>query len=214
VKPLTLAEETVLLSLDDASGRPVGRTGMAPDLALVGALLMDLALAGRLDTDRDRIWVADSTPTWDPVTDVALAELDSPHAPKDARGAIMLLARQAGQLREALLARLVGRGILRRLDGKVLWVFPDRRYPKADGAATDDARTRIRTMLLAEEIPAPRDSLLLGVARAAGLLPLIFSPEELRRVQDWLALVTRIESLNRSLGAAVADVMATRSSPG
>jgi hypothetical protein len=59
---LSLAEEIVLLSMDDETGRPVGRLGMAPDLALAGALLMDLALAGRVDTDRDRLWLAEEAP--------------------------------------------------------------------------------------------------------------------------------------------------------
>ncbi|PWS37483.1 GPP34 family phosphoprotein [Falsiroseomonas bella] len=211
----SLAEEIVLLSLDDDTGRPVGRSGMAPDLALAGALLMDLALAGRVDTDRDRIWVADNTPTWDAVADRVLAELDTPDAPGDARGAIMLLARGAPAAREALLARLVEAGVLHRQEGRVLWVFPDRRYPKAAGReAAEDARARLRRLLLAEEIPEPRDALLLGLARAAGLLPLLFSAEELPRIQDWLNVVTRIESLNRSLGTAVAEVRAARSPSG
>jgi hypothetical protein len=211
----SLAEEIVLLSLDDDSGRPLGRSGMAPDLALAGALLMDLALAGRVDTDRDRIWVADNTPTWDAVADRVLAELDTPGAPGDARGAIMLLARGAAAARDALLARLVEAGILRRQEGRVLWVFPDRRYPKGTGReAAEDARARLRRLLLTEEIPDPRDALLLGLVRASGLLPLLFAAEELPRIQDWLDLVTRIESLNRSLGSAVAEVRAARSPGG
>jgi Golgi phosphoprotein 3 len=207
VSTLSLAEEAVLLSLDDATGRPVGRAGMAPDLALAGALLMDLALAGRVDTDRDRLWVSDAAPTGDPVADAALARLAAAGAPADARGTILLLARDAPAAREVLLARLVAGGILKRVEDRVLWVFPDRRYPKAPGRnEAEGARARLRHLLLAEEIPAPRDALLLGLARAAGLLPLIFGAGELERVQGWLTLVTRIESLNRSLGAAVAEL--------
>ncbi|MGG5810440.1 GOLPH3/VPS74 family protein [Falsiroseomonas sp. CW058] len=207
----SLAEEIVLLSLDDETGRPVGRGGMAPDLALAGALLMDLALAGRIDTDRDRVVVAGTDPTGDGAADSVLALIAAPGAPGDARGLIHLLARDAPRLRDALLDRLVARGVLARVEGRVLWVFADRRHPKAEGRAeAADARARLRAMLLEEDLPEPRDALLLGLARAAGLLPLIFAAEELRRVQDWLDLVTRIESLNRSLGAAVADVRAAR----
>ena len=202
---LSLAEEIVLLSLDDATGRPVGRAGMAPDLALAGALLMDLSLARRIDTDRDRLILADPAPTGDAVADAALARLAAPGAPADARGAILLLARDAPAWREVLLDRLVGLGLLRRQEGRLLWVLADRRHPKAPGRAEAvDARARLRATLLAEEIPEPRDALLLGAARAAGLLPLGFSAEELARLQRWLGIVTRIESLNRSLGDAVA----------
>jgi len=207
----TLSEEVVLLSLDDETGRPVGRLGMAPDLALAGALLMDLALAGRIDTDRDRLWVADDAPTWDPVLDAVLDQLLAPEVPNDARGAIMILARDISEARSALLDRLIEAGMLRRIESNALWLFRDTRHPKADGAAAEDARARLRSLLLQEELPEPRDALLLGLARAAGLLPVIFSEAELARVQDWLELVTRIESLNRSLGAAVAAVRSARS---
>jgi hypothetical protein len=204
---LTLAEEIVLLALDDETGRPVGRSGMAPDRALAGALLMELALAGRVDTDRDRLFVLDAAPTGDAPLDAALARLAAPGAPADARGVIPLLARDAPAARGVILARLVARGILRQVEDRLLWILPDRRYPKpADRAEVTEARARLRTLLLDEEIPTPHDALLLGLVRAAGLLPLILSTDELSRVQAWLAVVTRIESLNRSLAAAVADV--------
>ncbi len=204
----TLPEEILLLTLDDRTGRPVGRSGMAPDLALAGAVLMELALAGRLDTDRDRLLPVSDAPTGDAVLDAALARLAE--GPADARGAILLLARAATAMREALLERLVAAGRLRREEGRVLLLFRDRRFPKPDGAAAQEARARLRATLLAEEIPEPRDALLLGLARAAGLLPLILPAEELEQVQPWLSLVSRIESLNRSLSAAVADVLASR----
>jgi len=204
---LTLAEEIVLLALDDETGRPVGRGGMAPDRALAGALLMQLALAGRVDTDRDRLFVLDATPLGDAALDTALARLAAPGAPTDARGAIPLLARDAPAARAAILDRLVARGILRRVEDRVLWILPDRRHPKPPGRPeVTEARARLRALLLESEIPAPHDALLLGLARAAGLLPLIFTQTELEAVQPWLGVVTRIESLNRSLAVAVADL--------
>jgi golgi phosphoprotein 3 len=204
---LSLGEEITLLSLDDETGRPVGRAGMAPDRALAGALLMELALAGRLDTDRDRLILVDAAPTGDAALDAALARLAAPGAPSDARGAIPLLARDAAAARAVILDRLVARGVLQRVDERLLWILPDRRYPKAPGRAeVTEARARLRALLLEGEIPDPHDALLLGLARAAGLLPLIFSAAELSGVQPWLEVITRIESLNRSLAVAVADI--------
>lgn len=204
---LTLAEEIVLLALDDETGRPMGRAGMAPDRALAGALLMQLALAGRIDTDGSRLILLEAAPTGDAALDAALALLAAPGAPGDARGAIPLLARDAPAARAAILDRLVARGLLRRVEDRVLWILPDRRHPKVPGRPeAAEARARLRGMLLREEIPEPQDALLLGLARAAGLLPLLFTAAELDQVQPWLAVVTRIESLNRAVAEAVADV--------
>ncbi|OYW07516.1 MAG: hypothetical protein B7Z53_06095, partial [Rhodospirillales bacterium 12-71-4] len=162
---------------------------------------------GRIDTDGSQLILLEAAPTGDAALDAALALLAAPGAPGDARGAIPLLARDAPAARAAILDRLVARGLLRRVEDRVLWILPDRRHPKVPGRPeAAEARARLRGMLLREEIPEPQDALLLGLARAAGLLPLLFTAAELDQVQPWLAVVTRIESLNRAVAEAVADV--------
>jgi hypothetical protein len=61
-------------------------------------------------------------------------------------------------------------------------------------------------VLLGNEIPDPRDALLIGLARAAGLLPLLLGPEELPLARERIVLVAGLEALSRSLATAVADV--------
>lgn len=205
---MSLPEEVILLTLDDETGRPVGRQGMAAGFALAGAVMMELALAGRVDTDLDRLLVVDESPTGDGVLDLALARLVAEAVP-DSRGALLVLSREESALREALLDRLVAKGVLRRVEGRILFVLPDRRYPKAEegGQATEEARARLRrTVLGTDSIPEPRDALLLGLARAAGLLPLLLSPEELSDTQDRLETLVQLEALNRSLATVVADL--------
>jgi len=48
---LNCAEELLLLSIDDESGAFYRMTNVNLQLALVGALLMDLALRNRIDAD-------------------------------------------------------------------------------------------------------------------------------------------------------------------
>ena len=182
---LSLPEEIVLLTLDDATGRAIGRQGIATSIALAGAVLMELALAGRVDTDRHRLEVLDDTPTGDVVLDAGLPLLRN--AP-DSRGALMLLAREETGLRPAVLAALMARGLLQRVDGRVLLVFPERRYLKP------------------EDRPEPREALLLGLARATALLPLLMPPELLAARQERIALLGRIEALNRSVAETVGDL--------
>jgi hypothetical protein len=71
-------------------------------------------------------------------------------------------------------------------------------------------RERLRALVLGHEIPEPRDALLLGLARATGLLPLLFNAEELAASQGRLELLVQVEALNRSLAQAVADVLSGR----
>jgi len=206
---MNLAEEIVLLTLDDATGAVLGRQGLAASLALAGAVMMELSLHGRIDTDRDTLMLPSGAPTGDAVLDDALRAL-SLDPPGDSRAALLLLARDDEARRGAVLQALVARGLLRRDKGGFLRLFTTR-YPSADGGATvAETRTRLRALIMGDDIPEPRDALLLSLARATGLLPLIFSAEELGAQQERLALVARMEALGRSLGETVAELYATR----
>lgn len=204
---LSLPEEVVLLTLDEA-GRPVGRQGLAAGLALAGAAVMELALAGRLDTDRHRLLRESAAPTGDAALDLALPLLEQ--AP-DSRGALLLLAREEAALRGAVLAGLEARGILRRAEGRVLLLIPTRRWVKAeDRPEPAEALARLHRALEGEHIPEPREALLVALARAAGLLPLLLPPALLEARQSRLAWLAGLEALGRSLGEVVADLRATR----
>ena len=207
-EPLSLPDEIVLLTLDDESGRSIGRQGLAASLALAGAVMMELALAGRLDTDRNRLDILDVTSTGDGVLDAGLALITGA---QDSRGALMLLAREEAGLRPAVLATLVERGLLKRVDGRVLLVFPERRYPKPeDRPEPREVRARLIRSVATDDIPEPREALLLGLARATALLPVLLPPELLAARQERIALLTRLEALNRSLADTVGDLYVMR----
>jgi len=206
--PLSLPDEIVLLTLDDESGRSIGRQGLAASLALAGAVMMELALAGRLDTDRNRLEILDVTSTGDGVLDAALALITGA---QDSRGALILLAREEAGLRPAVLATLVERGLLKRVEGRVLLVFPERRYPKPeDRPEPREVRARLIRSVATDDIPEPREALLLGLARATALLPVLLPPELLAARQERIALLTRLEALNRSLADTVGDLYVMR----
>jgi len=205
-----LPEEIVLLTLDDATGEVVGRQGMAAGTALAGAVLMELSLLGRVDTDGETLLLPSGAPTGHAVLDDALRVLTM-EGPADSRAALMLLARDDESRRAAVLAGLVSQGLLRQERGGFLRLFATR-YPKPAGreASTAEVRTRLRRLVLGDELPEPRDALLLGLARSCGLLRLLFSAEELDGVQARLALLVKLEALNRSLGGLVADIVSRR----
>ncbi|MFN3448347.1 MAG: GOLPH3/VPS74 family protein [Roseococcus sp.] len=205
---LSLPEEIALLTLDEETGRPLGRQGLAAALALAGAAMMELALAGRLDTDRDRLEILSREATGDAVLDRALAEIA---AARDSRGALMLLAREEAGLRPLVMRRLLEGGLLREERGRVLLVFPARRHVSPAGRPEPRAvRARLRRIVEEDDIPDPREALLLGLARAVALLPVLLPEELLAARQARIALVAGLEALNRSLAETVADLYVAR----
>ncbi len=207
---LTMPEEIMLLLLDDRTGRPIGLPAPAGDYALASAILMELSLQGRVDTDPERLMVTDQKPTRDPVLDEALTMLATSQGMRDSRHWIVELGRRTDHFRAMVLDNLTTKGVLRREEGRFLWVFPDRRYPKpAEGAAeVKEVRARLRDILLNDEIPEPRESLMIGLARAAGLVPLILSAAEAERAMARVDQVANLEELGRTLSAVTKEVYA------
>ena len=69
---LRFAEEILLLMLDDKGGRFVGLPDPSLRCALAGAVLMDLALENRIDTDLKQLLLIDATPVGDDLIDPTL----------------------------------------------------------------------------------------------------------------------------------------------
>ena len=212
---LSMAEEVVLLALDDATGdfRDLPPGGMG--VALGGAMLMDLALADRIDSDLKRLFAVSLEPTGDEVLDGVLAEI----ARKDGAEAtgeeapdwgtflwVEELARRVDAYRDRLLDRLVARGVLRMEDTRVLWVFGSRAYPPATGIEGEEVRARLREAIFGDEIPEARDILLIGLANATGVLGFVLDAHELIEASDRIAQITALEEISRSVTRAVYEV--------
>ncbi|NLM89890.1 MAG: GPP34 family phosphoprotein, partial [Candidatus Cloacimonetes bacterium] len=72
---LNCAEELILLSIDDQTNYFYRITNINFNVALIGALLMDLALRKRIDVDLEGIYVLSTEPTGDKFLDAILENL-------------------------------------------------------------------------------------------------------------------------------------------
>ncbi|MEV0939067.1 GPP34 family phosphoprotein [Micromonospora wenchangensis] len=196
--PLTLADELVLLAYDDTGVNRLGRPHL--DYGLSGAVLLELALAGRVEVADDRLVVTDPTPVGHLVLDDALARVADDgkrRRPKD------WISRLAKGLPDRVLSGLVDAGVLRRDSDRVLLVFPRTRYPSPTGAepvAETEARQRMVDALLADGPVEARTAALLGLTRAVGLDRKLFRelPKERLKARtaeiaegDWAAAATK-----------------------
>jgi len=203
---LTFLEELLLLCLDDETG--LLRPAFAPwlDTAGAGALLMDLALKDRVDTDPKRLDVVDKTPTGEPLLDEALglvAEMPNGQ-PIDAY--LAQLARHGEHFRTEALDRLVERGVLKVKDDRFLWVFKTRAYPVVDGRAEREVKRRLFAILFDDEIPDPRDVVLISLVSACNLLPMMLSADECEHVRDRVETIRKMDLIGQSVGRAIRDI--------
>ena len=208
---LRFAEELILLLLDKETGE--FRPGFRSDpcrCALAGAVLMDLAIEDRIDTDLERLFPVDSTPVGDDLIDPWLRSISRATEIRDAAYWIDRLAEppHADQVRRGALDRLVERGIVERESGGLLSVtrrvVRSRRYPQVDGEAGREVELRIMTVLFSEgAIPGPRDVMLIALVNACGIFERLLSPGEVAEVRDRIELICKMDLIARTVFTAI-----------
>jgi len=203
--PLRFAEEIILLLLNDDDGRFARVPSWSMDYALAGAVLMDLALENRIDTDLERLVLVDSSPLNDTLLDPTLADIAAGEE-RNARYWVEHTANRAAEIREEALNRLVDGGILERKDDRFLWVFQSRRYPMVDGKEEREVRLRLMSILFSDEIPDPRDIVLLSLTDACGILRGMLSRRELNSASERIEQVRKLDLVGQATTQAIMDI--------
>ena len=201
------AEELLLLLLDEETGSLVPVPDRSLRYLLAGAVLMDLALENRIDTDLDRLILVDATPVGDDLLDPTLAEIAREQGTHNVDYWGERVAEHADAIREKAVARLVERGILElETDGFLSFsclVARLRRYPSVDGKKEREAKLRIMGILFSDDIPSPRDIVIVGLANACGVFERILSREERAQVRERIELVSRMDLIGQSVAKAM-----------
>jgi hypothetical protein len=206
---MSLAEEFLLLAYDE-DGTPL-TDGTHLDNGLGGALLLELALAGRVDVVDRRVVVLDPGTTGDPLADEALARIGAePRARKPGHWVTKLSKRA----RPRILEKLVGDGVLTVEKDRVLLVFPRTKYPSANGeppAVEAEARQRMRDAIGGSGPVEPRTAALCALVAATELDRKVLRDLDRKRVKARLKEIGEgawaAEAVRKSIEEIQAAVM-------
>ena len=203
---LTFTEE-ILLLLGDEEGAFLPVRQHAVECALVGAVLMDLAFADRIDTDLNSLVVVDPAPTGNPMLDEVLSKIAARTDTTDTQTWVRALTTgDAAGIRERALASLVERGILERREERFLWTFAPVRHPTLDHGPERDIKARIAAAL-ADGIPHPRDAALVALADACQILPDLLPGREIDSAR--IEQLRRMDLIGREVAGTIADIQRT-----
>lgn len=165
---VTLAEEVLLLTLDDESGAVKEQAAAA--CAIPGALLAELALAGRVALDGGQVTlVQGGEPTGEPLLDGRFERLAQWVQGRRTAKASEWLAEDRATATSDTLQRLVERGLVTEERRRLLGVFPVRRYPEADGSVERALRERLAAVVLHGAELDARTGALIALLHAARL---------------------------------------------
>ncbi|GAA3161097.1 hypothetical protein GCM10010466_60040 [Planomonospora alba] len=208
---ITIAEEVLLLAHEEAEGKPLVSSTQL-DAALGGAVLAELAVNGRIDLDKKKVTVKDTTPLGNAELDASLARIAEDR--RERRPETWVYRFNSARLRKRLLTGLAERGVLREEHRKILGVFPGTRYPERDPRIERDLRERVEGVL-AGGMPDERVAVLLAVLHAAGIDRRAFPGASKERVKEiiegeWAgeAVAKVIASINAAAATAVIAAVA------
>jgi len=195
-------EEVALLALDDKTGKPLILPLNALGYGLAGAIILDLSLAGRIDTDLRQLTVINPAPTGDNLLDLWLGQFQAEREPKSVMFWLRKLALRQEEIHQAAVDRLIQRGILRREEQRLFWVFSVRRYPTIDGMQRIEVRTRLSQLILGNDLPTPRDAILLSLVHGCRLSEHLFAGLDLEGHKKRLETLASTELVGREVSAA------------
>ncbi len=204
---IRFAEEILLLILDEEHGDlPQSYSEHLLDIVAAGAVLMDLAQERRIDTDLEQLVLVDPTPLEDELLDPTLADIASGPGDRNADYWLVRTAERGREIRERALARLVENGVLETDAGGIFFssaVTRSRRYPTRDGSQIEEARLRIMRVLFSDEIPDPRDVVLICLSDASGVLGRLLTPQERSRLRERIEQIRKLDLIGRFLLPAI-----------
>ncbi|WP_136661843.1 GPP34 family phosphoprotein [Nitratireductor sp. XY-223] len=205
---LTLVEEIILLTLEDKSGKFIHVPEHCIRYALSGAVLMELAFLGRIDTDPKRLFVTDREPVDDDLLDPVLGRICGSKEQHDCSYWIVEVGRDAKDIRERALERLCDNGILNVHEDLFLWVFRSRRYPSARDGSSErkEVKLRMMSLLFSDEIPAPRDIAIMGLADTCGIFARLLARPERERARARIDAIRKLELIARTVNGSVFDI--------
>ncbi|MBE1609432.1 GOLPH3/VPS74 family protein [Actinopolymorpha pittospori] len=211
---MLIAEDLLLLHLDDSSGRAI-TDSVRLNHALAGAVLLELTLQGRVDiagpgeqVRAGRLVVREGAPLDNPVLDDALEVLRTKEGTKPAN----ILGKLTKGLRERLLDNLAAQGVLREEKARVLGIFPTTRWPAGDSSHEDALRARLNGVLVQGLTPDARTGALVSLLSAIDTAPKVVGADDKRAVKRRAKEISQgawaADAVKKAVAAVNAGVMA------
>ena len=85
-------------------------------------------------------------------------------------------------------------------------MFKSRRYPAVQGEAEREVKLRIMGVLFSDEIPDPRDVMIICLADACGIFSRLLSREELDRASARIEQVRKLDLIGQAMSQAITDI--------
>ena len=210
-QPLTLTQELILMLLNEESGYFHQVPGWDLNCAVVGAVLAELSLRSRIDTDQESLFLVDQTETGNSVLDPILKVIGAEPVRRNKQYWIERLAPRAESIIDLTLGRLVAFKVLEHHDGE-FWTLSRTAWQTGlvsdspEGTAVQFVKTRISNAIFNNENPDPRDVIIICLINTCDVFRFMFQLDD--QAEERIRFICKMDLIGRSIAAAVSHNLA------
>ncbi len=202
---LTIPEEIYLLTLDE-EGEQLSFVDRRWDVVLAGAILMDLALHRRIDTDLDNVIPDNPELTNDYILDVVLNDINYSREKHKISYWLKEIRNKADIIKDALITSLIRKSVLKIENQQVLWFFHTRKYPIIDNTEIIEVRQRIRQIIFSDEIPDFRDIIIISLVYNGEMFDLIFTKDEQEKYKERIERLAKMDLVGQAISKSLKEM--------
>ena len=205
---LSLPEELILMLLNEETGYFHQVPGWNLHCAVVGAVLGELSLRSRIDTDMESLFLVDRTETGNPALDPILKEIASDPVQHSTQYWIERLAPREESILDSALDQLVSLKIIDHHDGGFYTLartgWQTELYSNSiEDTAGEFIKLRIMRNIFTDAIPNPRDIIIICLINTCDAFRFIFQLDE--EAEERIKSICQMDLIGRAIAAAVSQ---------
>jgi hypothetical protein len=204
-----IAEDLLLLLLDDGSGKPVVDSTKLPRV-LAGAVVLELAMDGTVfvagdneSTKKGRLAVTPGRIPSDQLLARAVDTIETAKRPMTPKSAVEKLHKG---IREQVVARVIDQGFVGEERGRVLGLFPTTSWPARDSSHEDRVRATLSSVLVDGLDPDARTCALIALLSAIDATHKVLPDADKRSIRNRAKDIAQGDWAGEAVRKAVQDV--------
>ncbi|NIM10803.1 MAG: hypothetical protein GTO45_02350 [Candidatus Aminicenantes bacterium] len=206
---LRLAEELLLIALDDEKGTIISSASLAIGYGLAGAILMEMAENKKIEMDGKKLKLVNPGLTGDFVIDRVVEMISKSKKDRTLQHWVSQIGYKIKDIKEKLLEDLINKVILEKKEGKVLWIFTTKKYPTRYDKPENLVRKRIIDIVMNQGEADSRSLMLISLIEACELTKEVFrDKEEYKIAKKRIKELAAGDMVNKAIHEAVQAIQA------
>jgi len=201
---LTIPEEIYLLSIDENGRQHLHFRNENFDIIIASAVLMELLLLHRIDSDEKYIFPDKTDKVNDELLDGVIDEVVEFGNSRRIEEWISVLSIQGQHFRDEIITSLVRKRVLKIENEQVFWFFKKRKYPIVGEEQLEEVQARIRSLVFGNDLPSERDMVIVSVLKNSNLLGCLLTESEISEYDNRINQIAKMDFIGQSIAPVIA----------